>query len=301
MTDYRLLSYQSKTGPRAGIALGDTVYDAQEATGNAAYVSVLGILDDWGNAEKKLNALNPKGGMALKDMQLLTPVLYPGAIYCAGANYKDHVEAMARRQNIAPEPDPHEVGLNPWHFQKSPRSTAVGPGAHVARGGKNTDWEAELALVIGRTMSHVKLDDALNYVAAYTIGNDLSARDMTRRPHIADGSPFKYDWIGQKNFDGACPLGPWLVPAAQIGDPQKLDMQLWVNGELKQNSNTSKMIFTAAEQISYLSTRITLHPGDIILTGTPSGTGAESGTFLNKGDTIKIAIEKIGELVTHID
>ncbi len=301
MPDYRLLSYQSQNGPRAGIAIGDTVYDAAEATGNAAYASVLGILEDWDRAEKTLNTLSLKGGMALKDLQLLTPILFPGAIYCAGANYKDHTEAMAKKQNIAPEPDPHEFGLNPWHFQKSPKSTAVGPDAHVVRGGKNTDWEAELALVIGRKMRNVKIEDALNYVAAYTIGNDLSARDMTKRPHVADGSPFKYDWIGQKNFEGACPLGPWLVPASQIGDPQKLDMKLWVNGELKQNSNTAKMIFTAAEQIAHLSSRLTLHPGDVVLTGTPAGTGAESGTFLNAGDTVKIAIEKIGALVTHID
>lgn len=304
MTGYHILSYQTREGARAGIAVGDTIYDVAETTGMGDYSTVLGILNDWGKAEPRLNMMAanpPKNGLTLKDCVLLTPIQYPGAIFCAGANYVDHVENMAKRQNIAPEPDPHEFGLNPWHFQKVPRSTAVGPNAHVALASKNMDWEAELALVIGKTMHKVKLEDALSYVAAYTIGNDLSARDLTRRPHVADSSPFKFDWIGQKNFDGACPLGPWLTPAAQIGDPQNLAIKLWVNGALKQDSNTAKMIFNAAEQITYLASRITLHPGDVVLTGTPAGTGAESGTFLNKGDTIKIAIEKIGELVTIID
>lgn len=300
---YRLLSYQSATGPRAGLAVGDKVHDLATVTANPAYASVLGVLDDWAAAKGVLadaaRAAAGKPGQALNETKLLAPVLYPPTIYCAGANYTDHVANMARIQNIPMEPDPHELGLHPWHFIKVSRC-AVATGEAVALASEKLDWEAELGLVIGTRMKNVPLERALDYVAFYTIGNDLSARDLTARPHIAFQSPFKYDWIGQKVFDGACPMGPWLVPAEEVGDPQSLSIKLWVNGEIKQDSHTSRMIFTAAEQIAHLSTRITLYPGDVVLTGTPSGVGAERGEFLKRGDMMKVTIEKIGDLVTKI-
>jgi len=119
---------------------------------------------------------------------------------------------------------------------------------------------------------------------------------VMRRDKVDPTSPFRFDWVSQKCFDGACPLGPWIVPAAQIGDPQALSLKLWVNGELMQDSNTAKMIFTTAEQIAMLSSRVTLHPGDIVLTGTPAGVGMPRGRFLKPGDTVKLWIERIGEL-----
>jgi 2-keto-4-pentenoate hydratase/2-oxohepta-3-ene-1,7-dioic acid hydratase in catechol pathway len=142
--------------------------------------------------------------------------------------------------------------------------------------------------------------EALSSVAAYTIGNDLSARHRFVRPQIEETSPFRFDWVGHKCFDGSCPTGPALIPAQFIADPQRLDIRLWVNEELKQNSNTSEMIFTVAEQISQISHLITLEPGDMILTGTPSGVGAETGNFLKFGDVIRIEIEKLGTLKTRI-
>jgi 2-keto-4-pentenoate hydratase/2-oxohepta-3-ene-1,7-dioic acid hydratase in catechol pathway len=104
------------------------------------------------------------------------------------------------------------------------------------------------------------------------------------------------DWTKHKTFEGSCPLGPWIVPASDIKDPQNLGLKTWVNGELKQDSNTGKMLFNLAEQISQLSENMTLHPGDLILTGTPAGTGAESGKFLKSGDIVKLWIENIGEI-----
>lgn len=303
MTSYRLLTYQLSDGPRAGMLVGDIVYDLATMTGRPGYASVRGVLEDWANARGRLSAAadsaSGKFGRRLGEVELLAPILYPPTIYCAGANYTDHVANMARIQNIPMEPDPHELGLHPWHFIKVSRCI-VAAGAAVELCSEKLDWEAELGLVIGTTMKNVPLERALDHVAFYTIGNDLSARDLTARPHIAFQSPFKYDWIGQKNFDGACPLGPWLVPAEEIGDPQSLSIKLWVNGALKQDSHTSRMIFTAAEQIAHLSTRITLYPGDVVLTGTPSGVGAERGEFLKRGDEVKITIEKIGDLETRI-
>jgi 2-keto-4-pentenoate hydratase/2-oxohepta-3-ene-1,7-dioic acid hydratase in catechol pathway len=303
MTSYRLLSFQSSDGPRAGVVVGDTIYDAALMTAKAPYASVLGILNDWATArpilEEAASTAQGKFGKRLGEVKLLAPILYPSAIYCAGASYSDHVANMARIQNIPNEPDPHELGLNPWHFIKAPRC-AVATGDEVELTCAKLDWEAELGCVIGTKARRVSLDKALDHVAFYTIGNDLSARDLTARPHIAVQSPFKYDWIGQKVFDGACPMGPWLVPAEDVGDPQSLSIKLWVNDVLKQDSNTSRMIFTAAEQIAHLSSRITLYPGDVVLTGTPSGVGAERGEFLKRGDNVKITIERIGDLTTKI-
>ena len=123
---------------------------------------------------------------------------------------------------------------------------------------------------------------------------------LERRANAADGSAFKFDWIGQKSFDGACPLGPWIVPARDIADPQNLSLKLWVNDVLKQDSNTSEMIFTLAEQIAHLSAGMTLYPGDVILTGTPAGVGAGRGEFLKPGDWVRIEIENIGVLEDSI-
>jgi len=222
----------------------------------------------------------------------------PGVIFCAGANYADHAANMARALNREPEPDPHALGLKPWHFQKTPRSSVVGPGAVVRLPSYSAkvDWEIELAAVIGMPARNLSVEKALDCVAGYTIANDLSARDCGRRPHLPDASPFKYDWVGQKCFDGSCPLGPWITPASEIADPQNLAMKLWVGDELMQDSNTGKMIFNTAEQIAHLSTRVTLHPGDVVLTGTPAGTGNERGRFLKSGETLKLWIEAIGEL-----
>jgi len=303
MASYRLLSYQSPTGPRSAIALEDKVHDLERATGRADYGSILGVLADWSAARPALETLagglRGDSGMPLAEVRVLAPVLYPPAIYCAGANYSDHTANMAKLHNLPVDPDPRGSGKKPWHFIKASRCT-VGPGVTVALPSEKLDWEVELAVVIGATARDIPVERALDVVAAYTAANDLSARDLSRRPGVADASPFKYDWIGQKCFDGACPMGPWLVPASQVGDPQQLALRLWVNDTLRQDSNTGRMIFNVAEQIAYLSSRITLYPGDVILTGTPAGVGAETGVFLARGDSVRISIEKIGELVTSI-
>ena len=144
------------------------------------------------------------------------------------------------------------------------------------------------------------VEKALSDVAGYTIANDLSARDRGKRPGVPQTSFFKMDWTKHKSFDGSCPLGPWIVLASDIADPQKLGLKTWVNGALKQDFNSAKMLFSTAEQIAQLSINMTLQPGDLILTGTPAGTGAETGEFLRAGDTVKLWIEGIGELSNKI-
>jgi 2-keto-4-pentenoate hydratase/2-oxohepta-3-ene-1,7-dioic acid hydratase in catechol pathway len=304
MASYRLVTYAGADGPRAGLALGDEVYDAANLTGHAADRSVLAILQDWGAARGRLAkaATSPASGNALAETKLLAPILWPSAIYCAGANYADHAAEMARASGRTPEPDPHTLGLKPWHFLKAGRSTLAGDGDTVQITGvsKTMDWEIELAAVIGLAAKDVPLATALDYVAGYTIANDLSARDMGRRPHVPDAAPFKFDWVAHKNFDGSCPLGPWIVPSRDIPDPQQLGLKLWVNDVIKQDSHTSQMIFTLAEQVAHLSSRITLQPGDVILTGTPAGVGAARGEFLKPGDVVKLWIENIGTLTNRM-
>jgi 2-keto-4-pentenoate hydratase/2-oxohepta-3-ene-1,7-dioic acid hydratase in catechol pathway len=307
MAGYKLATYQSVNGPRAGLVIDDELFDAAKLSGNAAYANAMGILEDWRAAQgilRKAAANAGRGrvkGQPLKRAKLLAPVQWPSAIYCAGANYADHAAEMARRMNRPPEPDPHTLGLKAWHFIKASRALA-NPGATVKVSGVSdqVDWEVELAAVIGRPTKNVSQEKALSYVAGYTAANDLSARDRGPRAGISDTSPFKSDWTKHKTFDGSCPLGPWIVPASEIGDPQNLGLKLWVNDVLKQDSNTKDMIFTLAEQIEQLSNAMTLHPGDLILTGTPAGVGSARGEFLKAGDVVKIWIEKIGELTTKI-
>ena len=305
---YKLLSYQAGQTARAGVLVADTVYDAAKVTGVAGHASVLGVLEDWTRARRLLAqaAKRLEGGrgrakgIPLKRVKLLAPVLYPGNIYCAGANYTDHMAEMARAQGQAPGPNMKELGEKPWHFVKSSRSAVVGPEARVKLPvySQMVDWEVELAAVIGRAARDVSVEKALDYVAGYTIADDLSARDDVRRDKNPATSPFHYDWLSQKCFDGACPLGPWIVPASEIPYPQNLALKLWVNDKVMQDSHTGKMIFSTAEQIAMLSSRVTLYPGDLILTGTPAGVGMPRRTFLKAGDTVKLWIEGIGDL-TH--
>ena len=265
--------------------------------------SVLAVLNDWPKAKaalaKAAKATRAKG-LPLAKTKLLAPILYPGNIYCAGANYKDHVAEMDRAQGREPGPTMKDRGEKPWHFVKTSKSSVVGPGAKVKLPAfsKAVDWEVELAAVIGKRTKDVSVDKALDCVAGYTIANDLSARDVMRREGNPPTSPFHYDWVSQKCFDGACPLGPWIVPASEIRDPHNLGIKLWIGDELMQDSNTGQMIFDTAEQIAMLSSRVTLQPGDLVLTGTPAGVGMGRKRFLQPGERLRLWIEGIGEL-TH--
>ena len=303
---YRLLSFKSGAEARAGLLVDGKVYDAARATGTPHWSSVLGALQDWPKTHREFAAFAKRAasgkskakGVPLSRAKLLAPVLYPGNIYCAGANYTDHMAEMARAQGKEPGPTMKDLGEKPWHFVKTSRSSVVGPGAKVKLPAysQKVDWEVELTAVIGRTAKDVPVEKALACVAGWTIANDLSARDAMKRDKNPPASPFHYDWVSQKCFEGSCPLGPWIVPASDVGDPHSLGIKLWVNGELMQDSHTSKLIFDTAEQIAMLSSRVTLHPGDLILTGTPAGVGMGRGRFLKPGDTVKLWIENIGEL-----
>jgi 2-keto-4-pentenoate hydratase/2-oxohepta-3-ene-1,7-dioic acid hydratase in catechol pathway len=300
---YRLVSYVDERGAaQAGILIDGRVYKARDILGGA-YSSVIDILRSWDDAHARIvgavgNGVGEKG-LPVSDVSLLAPVLYPGAFFCAGANYWDHLEEMAEIATRTTGKAPSMTkGAEPWFFLKTAAGSIVGTGAKVRlpRFSIQVDWEAELGVVIARPTSNISERDALSAVAGYLIVNDLSARDLMKR----EGTPFIYDWIGQKCFDDAAPMGPWLTPAAYVADPNNLAIKLWVNDVLKQNSNTSRMVHSIAEQIAYLSRHITLQPGDVIATGTPAGVGIPRGEFLRVGDEVKIEIEGLGVLVNRM-
>jgi 2-keto-4-pentenoate hydratase/2-oxohepta-3-ene-1,7-dioic acid hydratase in catechol pathway len=312
---YRLATYAHPHGePRAGIVVDEELLDAAAAlqtgkrSADTSAVSVLQVLEQWGSIHPLLQqaAADQRSGKgrltatAVSQVQFLAPVLYPGTIFCAGANYRDHVAEMSKALNLPAEPDPHVLGLKPWHFIKASAACVRGTGdvVRLPAYSKKVDWEAEIAVIIGRPCRNVSIDEAMSFVAGLSIVNDLSARDHLRRPGVGVDSPFHFDWVSQKSFEGSLPFGPWICPLDDIPDIDNLGIRLWVNEDLMQDSSSSNMIFSMAEQISHLSTRLTLRPGDVIATGTPAGCGTPKGIFLKPGDRVSITVDGLGTLVS---
>ncbi|SOY64335.1 2-keto-4-pentenoate hydratase [Cupriavidus taiwanensis] len=310
---YKLVTYSTDSLPaRAGIVVNNAIFDidalftGREQSGEG--ITVQALLEDWPAQSRKLSERAGElleqhaEGMPLSGVRLHAPLLQPGTIYCAGANYRDHVAEMSKALNH-PMPDDLRAYFGaPWFFIKPSRSCVIGPQAQTKHPEHATtlDWEAELAAVIGKPARNVAAADALQYLAGYTIANDLSARDLMKRPQMPAGTPFHFDWTSHKAFEGACPMGPWITPAEQVPDPQALGIRLCVNGVVKQDSNTSQMIFSLAEQIAHLSRAVTLQPGDVILTGTPAGVGAATREFLAAGDRVQVEINRLGTLESSI-
>jgi 5-carboxymethyl-2-hydroxymuconate isomerase len=203
----------------------------------------------------------------------------PSKIVCVGLNYVDHANEVAL-----------DLPERPLLFAKWP-SALIGDGDPIVipQGITRVDYEAELAVIIGETTRNIAVEDALDAVRGYTCLNDVSARDE----QFADGQ-----WTRGKSFDTFCPVGPHVVPAAELGDPNALWISCRVNGQTVQESTTADMIFDVAHLIAYISRGITLEPGDIVATGTPPGVafGSPNGRFLSDGDTVEVEIEGIGVL-----
>ncbi|GAB3431186.1 fumarylacetoacetate hydrolase family protein [Flindersiella endophytica] len=230
------------------------------------------------------------------DVRLRAPLLRPGKLLAAAANYQDHVTESGGQPL-------DRSRLSPRLFLKPPTGIA-GPGDQVALPDltKEMDWEAELGVVIGQRCRDVPAEDALGVVFGYLAANDVSARslDLSFERDTDDRAVWFFDWLAGKWFDGFAPMGPWLVTADEVPDPQALDIRFELNGETRQHASSKDMIFTTAELIAWASRLMTLEPGDIILTGTPAGVGAATGTFLKPGDEMRVTIEKLGTLVNHV-
>ena len=281
-----LVSYRLRdadTAWRAGILRDQEVVDANAyiSKDGKSYSSVqelLPLLDElhaW--ASQQFDAGN--GVLSLETLELGPPVPNPDKILCLGVNYREHA-AEAQQ----------ELPVVPLFFAKF-RNSLTGPTSPILlpRVSKLIDYEGELAVIIGKRCKDVAEHEALQYVAGYSIMNDVTARDVQAQTS---------QWTAGKALDTFAPLGPGIVPASQIPDPQTLILSTRVNGQKVQHDSTSNMIFSVAAAIAFLSSLMTLEPGDIIATGTPSGVGFKRTPplFLQDGDVVEVEIERIGRL-----
>lgn len=229
----------------------------------------------------------------IKDLKLQTPIARPGKIICLAGNYRDHIVESGY---LAPQAS---AIITPQLFLK-PSTALIGDGDEILIGSHNNTvgWETELAVVIGKRGRNIRAESAYDYVFGYTILNDVSERGLNSRienrtKREMDGF---FDWLAGKWFDGFAPCGPWIVTADEIDDPHDLEIKLTVNGKTRQQGNTADMLFRIPEQIAFISSIMTLEPGDIISTGTPVGAGVGGVASLQDGDEMVCEIEGIGTL-----
>lgn len=220
--------------------------------------------------------------------KLNAPVVRPDKIICPAVNYPEH----GKEGGVSPPAEPYLFGK----FV----NTIVGPDDPVVipKISKMMDYEVELAVVIGKRGKHITRENAYDFVAGYTIINDVSMRDLQGWPR--SNTVYGPNWLMGKSADTACPMGPWIVTRDEIPNPYPLKIKLSVNGVLRQDSDTSKQIFKIPDLVSYVSQAITLEPGDVISTGTPSGVGRTTNTYLKQGDLIRAEIERIGVLSNSV-
>jgi 2-keto-4-pentenoate hydratase/2-oxohepta-3-ene-1,7-dioic acid hydratase in catechol pathway len=280
----KLVTFTHAGASRVGVVVGEEVVDVR-TPGQNAPDNMVAFLEQGSAAMDQARAAcaSGRGRLALADVQLQAPIQRPPKILAVGLNYRDHVEETGR-----PLP---EV---PMIFNK--QSTSVtGPGGRVYRpkDSNDLDYEGELGIVIGKRCRRVPTDKAVTVIAGYTIVNDVSVRDWQARSATTT--------MG-KSWDTHCPMGPYIVTTDEVTDPHRLDLKTWVNGELRQNSNTRHLIFNCFDIINHLSTAFTLEPGDVIATGTPSGVilGMDPRVWLKPGDTVRIAIDQLGVLENPI-
>jgi 2-keto-4-pentenoate hydratase/2-oxohepta-3-ene-1,7-dioic acid hydratase in catechol pathway len=278
--------------PETGLVVGGLVA-ALDVRGG-----MMGLLADWDQALPRLDAMAERmaaghapGVLSIGEVHLSAPVPRPGKMLYAAANYEAHLRAA--QQVLGLETDTIDKSrTRPYSFVKL-SSAVAGPYDPIVidPGMTTVDWEVELALVIGRGGRNIRIEEAMNHVAGYLVANDVSCRERTIR---GDWPLFGADWLAGKSFDTFAPLGPWLVPRHLVADPLDLHMTLRVNGCVRQDAKASEMLFTPAEQIAYASSITTLEPGDLIATGTPAGTGMETGEFLAPGDVVEAEIIGLG-------
>jgi len=314
----KLVNFQSPSGPRVGVLDGDFVVDILAAhQAHAAFkpeeAALLGntvsVITHWQTLRPgfdqavKASKDSGAGRLSSQSVQLLAPII-PSSILCSGSNYLSHNAEKANADISGKEPE----------FFIKTGDCVVGPGAEIVLDRiltQKLDGEVELAAVIGKPGRHIPKEQALEHVFGYTIVNDVTARDrqVRKRP---DGS-FWYELGRGKFFDSSAPLGPCITTADELGNPQDLMVRSWVNGELRQISSTSQMIWSVAQLVHFFSVNVTLRPGMVIITGTPSGTawstdaelgGRWSGTdgmvpaqgYLKDGDRVICEIDRIGRL-----
>lgn len=292
MTWFALATHAGADGPRSVIQVGDAFHDLHEAAAahgfSAADGDVTAIIRDWDARREPLFALARvlEGVSGAMVAPKLAAPFEPRRIFAAASNFIEHAEEMQTKLAAKADSEPY-IFLKTIESVVGPDELVVVP-PQVSR----PDWEVELGVVLGHSGKNVAVGDAHAMIAGYTIVNDVSARDRTRRSDF----PFSHDWFRGKSFDSFTPLGPVFVPRDCLGDPHAIRLGLKVNDAAMQDGNTSEMIFNIYEQIAYLSTILELRAGDLIASGTPAGVGMGRGIFLKDGDVMTAWVEGIGSL-----
>lgn len=264
--------------------------------------SLMQMMPQWGYWNEKLPQIvdywfahsekdGLQGQIRRADIRWLPPLMYPHKLICLGANYSDHNSEMGNMTR----------SKYPFTFLKPPTTTLVGSGEAITlpEYAKKIDWEVELAVVIGKKAHQVQGEEAMACIAGYSILNDISARDWVPEE---ERSFMGFDWVMLKGFDQAAPMGPYITPAAFVPDPQNLTFTLTLNDQQKQHAHTANMVFSVLEIVEHLARVMTLEPGDVIATGTPSGVGygRNPQEFLKPGDVMVAEVEGLGQLETPV-
>jgi len=305
---FKLGTFAKSDGkPFAAIVLDDAAVPLDEAvktsgkSGLTSTASIRDLLGDWDRNFAALQeiaaALDKAKGTSVSSLTALPPVAHPGKMFYAAQNFQEHVDEMIRA-GMSPKDGPKFTGekstSDPYLFLKAPSCLA---GAYddipAPKDVKRIDWEAEIACVITKPAKRVKAERALDHVAGWMTTNDVSARDFQIR---TDRPGLRSDWLNGKSHDKFAPMGPYLVPKAFVADHMKLFIRLSINGEIKQNGNTSQFIFTPEEQIEYASNILTLNTADIFVCGTCGGVGQGTNTFIKVGDVMETEVEGLGKM-----
>ncbi len=291
MNRFSLANLQAADGPQAAIEVKGNYYPLRELLPSLQNVSTRSLFETWDQslpllaqqAERIYQGDKGIRGIPSSDAHLLAPILYPDKMLAVGGNYSGHLREMGMQ--------PKKSASMPF-FLRPPTTTLVGPGntVRIPTSTKQFDWECEVAAVMGRTLSHASREEAAAAIAGYAIGLDLSCRDLI---HVEND--LKIDMVRGKAQDTMGPCGPTIVPAMFVPDVNNLRIELWVNEEKMMDASTSEMLYKIDEQLSIISEFVTLAAGDILFTGSPSGSaGVHGNRWLRPGDRIRASIEQIG-------
>lgn len=318
---FSLGTFSRQDGRRfAGLCFGERVLPLEELHADAAIcgacwsagASVLDLLQDWDRNLSALRLLASQlspahpGALEMPSLRVHAPVDLPRQVLCTGANYRKHVVDLTLDMGVGP-PGLQGVALRKWAedmmderlangepyvFPKLPSAiTGAFDSVVLPATTEKADWELELAVIIGRRARNVRRENALDYVAGYSVVNDVSARDLIAR---TDYKMLGTDWLRSKSPPTFMPFGPTLVPACFVPDPKNLRITLQLNGQTMQDESTSDMLFDVARQIEYITSHVELWPGDLIATGSPAGNGTHYNRFLRDGDVMSSEIEGLG-------
>jgi 2,4-didehydro-3-deoxy-L-rhamnonate hydrolase len=301
----KIATYRQGEATKVGVVVADRIYDlaaALAAAGSDTAIAKNAIAfltagtEAVTTAQKAIDKVGSAASQPLSAIKLAAPLPCPGKLLCLAGNYASHIQegggVYVGKEKMIPR------------FFSKPCSTVIATGEAIRIPASTgfADWELELAVVIGKSGRDLTPEQAADHIAGYTIFNDISARELTFRQNLPQQEgDYYFDWLVGKWLDTFGPMGPWITLKNEVPNPDRLGMKLWLNGELQQDANTGQMIFSPAEAISFISQFVTLHPGDIISTGTPAGVGHSKKLRLNPGDQIRGEIEGLGVIENSVE